>query len=314
MNYLLGVDAGGTKTKAVIIDENSNLITEALGGPANYHNIGLDSAVASVTGTITQILKNAKQSLNSLAWATVGIAGCDSQKDFGRLQSAFTKNGLTAISDRFTLVNDTVIGLYSGTVPPGIVVICGTGSNVYGENDHGEKATAGNWGQFLGDKGSGYSLGKHLFETSIEVYDGIITESTVLTELLEKRLGVKSAVDINDWYSETHPSVHEISDFAPLVIAASEEGDELAKQLVEAAIAELGKALVAVVKRLKMEDEPIRVVICGGLFQSKYFRTMFEGHATALVKRIRIIKPLVDAAVGAALMGKLNYSSSSSSV
>ncbi|HCS79417.1 TPA: hypothetical protein DIV55_06820 [Patescibacteria group bacterium] len=305
MNYLLGVDAGGTKTKAVIIDENSNLITEALGGPANYHNIGLDSAVASVTGTITQILKNAKQSLNSLAWATVGIAGCDSQKDFGRLQSAFTKNGLTAISDRFTLVNDTVIGLYSGTVPPGIVVICGTGSNVYGENDHGEKATAGNWGQFLGDKGSGYSLGKHLFETSIEVYDGIITESTVLTELLEKRLGVKSAVDINDWYSETHPSVHEISDFAPLVIAASEEGDELAKQLVEAAIAELGKALVAVVKRLKMEDEPIRVVICGGLFQSKYFRTMFEGHATALVKRIRIIKPLVDAAVGAALMGKL---------
>jgi len=314
MKYFLGVDGGGTKTKAVIIDENSNLITEALGGQANYHNSGLDIAVASVTSTITQVLKNANQPLSSLSWCTVGIAGCDSQKDFNRLQSSFSKGGLAEISNRFTLVNDTVIGLYSGTVPPGIVVICGTGSNIYGENDHGEKATAGNWGNFLGDKGSGFTLGKHLFETVIEVYDGIITETTVLTQLLEKRLGVKSAADINDWYNEVHPSVHEISDFAPLVIAASEEGDELAKQLVESTIAELGKALVAVTKRLKMEDEPIRVVICGGLFQSKYFRTMFEGHVTALVKHVRIIKPLVDAAVGAALMGKLNYSSSSSSV
>ena len=312
MKYFLGVDGGGTKTKAVIIDENSKLITEALGGPANYHNIGLDSTVANVTNTITQVLKNANQSLVSLTWCTVGIAGCDSQKDFGRLLSAFTKNGVSEISNRFTLVNDTVIGLYSGTVPPGIVVICGTGSNVYGENDHGEKAAAGNWGQFLGDKGSGFMLGKNLFETVIAVYDGIITEETGLTQLLEKRLGVKSAPDISDWYSEAHPSVHEVSDFAPLVIAAAEEGDELAKQLVETTIAELGKALVAVVKRLKMEDEPIRVVICGGLFQSKYFRTMFEGHVTALVKRVRIIKPLVDAAVGAALMGKLTYSSSSS--
>jgi N-acetylglucosamine kinase-like BadF-type ATPase len=112
-----------------------------------------------------------------------------------------------------------------------------------------------------------------------------------------------------DWYNDTRPSVREVSDFAPLVIAAAEEGDEIAKQLVDQTVAELGKAVSAVIRKLKMEDEATRVVILGGLFESKYFRAVFEGHVTALVKRVRIIKPLVDAAVGAAIMAREEWRS-----
>lgn len=303
MKYFLGVDAGGTKTKAVIIDENSNLLGEALGGPANYHNIGLVDAVTNVMSVIGQTIEKAKLSLEQLAWCAIGIAACDTPKDYERLFTAFTSESMLSLKDKLTLVNDTKIGLYSGTLPPGIVVICGTGCNVYGKNAYGEGAMAGNWGHFLGDKGSGYHLAKRFFEAVVAAYDGT-AETTQLTQKLEQRLNIKSPKDILDWYNETKPSIHIISDFAPVVIETAEEGDQVAKELVDKSITELGKAMLAVIKKLKMENEANRIVICGGLFENKYFRAVFEGHVTALIKRSRIIKPLVSQAVGAALMAK----------
>lgn len=304
MKYYLGVDAGGTKTKAVLIDESSQILGEVNGGPANYHNVGIVEAITNVEATIGQLLEKTNKSMTDITWATIGIASCDTPKDHAALLEAFSKGALNTISQRLTVINDAKIGLYCGTLPPGIVVVCGTGSNVYGINDHDDEASAGNWGYFLGDKGSGYILGKRMFEAVVEVYDGVREGPTKLTEAVEKRLSVKSSADINDWYSSTKPSVHEISDFAIPVLQAAEEGDVLARDLVDKSIKDLGKSLLAVVKKLKMEDDAVRIVIAGGLFESKYFRALFEGHATALIKRVRIIKPLVPMAVGAALHAK----------
>ncbi len=306
MNFFLGVDAGGTKTRAVVIDENSQLKAEALGGPANYHNIGLKQVVKNVYRTIEDVLSKALLKEEQVSWCTIGVAACDTQKDYEKLFSAFSSGELKTLAGKLTVVNDTKVGLYSGTLPPGIVVVCGTGCNVYGINSHGEEAYAGNWGHFLGDKGSGFQLAKRLFQAVIEAYDGT-SEQTSLTTKLLARLDVKTVTDMVDWSSEAKPSIHEVSDFAPLALEAAEEGDDVAKQLVDKTIAELGRALSAVVKRLKIADEYNRVVIVGGLFESKYFRALFEGHVTALLKRVRIVKPLVSPAEGAAVMAKAEW-------
>jgi N-acetylglucosamine kinase-like BadF-type ATPase len=250
------------------------------------------------------VTEKAHITLDHLTWSTIGITAFDTPKDYKQLSTGFTADeALAKIKNRLTLINDTKIGLYSGTTPPGIAVICGTGSNIYGINSHGEEAMAGNWGHFLGDRGSGYALAQKFFQAVVDAYDGV-GESTKLTQKLEARLHVKSPMDIVDWYNDIKPSVHIISDFAPLVLEAAEEGDEVAKQLVDKSIRELGRALKAVVVRLKMEAEPNRVVMCGGLFESKYFRAVFEGHVTAILARVRIIKPLVSQAVGAAIMAR----------
>ncbi|KKP59237.1 MAG: ATPase, BadF/BadG/BcrA/BcrD type [Candidatus Gottesmanbacteria bacterium GW2011_GWA1_34_13] len=303
MNYFLGLDAGGTKTRAVIIDENSQIKAEALGGPANYHNIGLEIAKINVFRTIESVLSKAYLQDDQITWCVIGIASCDTDLDHERLFSAFTTQEMAPFKNKITVINDSKIGLYSGTMPPGIVVVCGTGCNVYGKNDYGEGAMAGNWGYFLGDKGSGYYLAKRGFESIMQSYDGI-GEVTLLTKKLEKKLQITSAKQLMDWYNDTKPTIREISDFAPLVLEAAEEGDEIAKNLVDKTIAELGKAVKAVTKKLKMDNEANRIVICGGLFESKYFRAVFEGHVTAILTRTRIIKPLVPPAVGAAIFAK----------
>lgn len=309
MKYFLGLDAGGTKTRAVIIDENSKIMGEGFGGPANYHNIGLPQVNKNVYRTIEEVLSKAFLKEEQITWVTVGIAACDTPHDHERLLTSFTTAEMKTFSGKLTVVNDTKIGLYSGTLPPGIVVVCGTGCNVYGENAHGDEAWAGNWGPFLGDRGSGYHLAKKLFETVVAAYDGT-GEQTALTKKLEERLHVTSPIDILDWYNDTKPSIHEISDFAPLVLETAEEGDEVARQLVDLNLTELGHALAAVVRKLKMEEDANRVVIVGGLFESKYFRALFEGHVTALLKRVRIVKPLVSAAVGAAIMARAEFEKS----
>lgn len=309
MQYFLGLDAGGTKTRAVIIDENSQIKGEALGGPANYHNIGLAQVSKNVYRAIEEVLSKSFLKEEEITWTTIGIASCDSPKDYKALNKIFTSDQMSFLSSKLTLVNDTKIGLYCGTTPPGIVVVAGTGCNVYGVNSHGEEAFAGNWGHFLGDRGSGYQLGKWMFQTVVGAYDG--TEvPTLLTKKLLSRIDVASAADIQDWYVESDPSIHEISDFAPLVIEAAEEGDETAKSILDKTVVELGRALRAVVTRLKMENEYNRVVVVGGLFESKYFRALFEGHVTALISRVRIVKPLVSAAVGAAIMAKSEWEKS----
>ena len=312
MNFFLGVDAGGTKIRAVIIDEASQIKAEEVGGPANYHNIGLKKTITNVYRAIAGVLSKAYLSENDITWATIGIAACDSQKDHERLFGGFTTDVMAGFAQKLTVVNDTKVALYSGTLPPALVVICGTGANVYGKNATGTGAMAGNWGYFLGDKGSGYILAQRMFQTIVEHHDGII-EAPFLATKLEKKLGVKSSKDISDWYNDAKPSIHEISDFAPLVIETAEEGDEVAKQLVDKTVQELGKALLAVVKRLKVETDYNRGVIVGGLFESKYFRALFEGHVTALLKKVRIVKPLVSAAVGAAIMAKQEWSKTLSS-
>lgn len=303
MNYFLGVDAGGTQTKAVLINEKSQILGSVNGGPANYHNIGLGETQKNVSAAILQLLQQTQISFAMLTWATIGITACDTQKDFDRLFEIFSTGSLKALAQKLTVVRDSVVGLFSGTKPPGIVVMCGTGAMVYGINEKGENASAGNWGYFLGDQGSGYMLGKRMFESVIAAYDGRL-ESTILTQKLEQKINVHSAADVLDWYNDTKPSVHIISDFATLVLTSAEQGDEVSKQLLDVTVSELGRATLAVIKRLYMQDEAVRIVLGGGVFESKYFRTLFEGYITALIKRARVIRPLVSPAVGAAIMAK----------
>lgn len=313
MNYFLGIDAGATKTKTVIIDENSKVVAEVLGGPANYHNIGITQTVANVTQTINEAIDAAKIKLSVIDWSVIGISACDTEKDHQVLLKGFSSGYLETWKDKLTVVNDTKIGLYTGTMPPGIVVVCGTGCNVYGKNAHGQGAMVGNWGHFLGDKGSGYNLGKRMFEKVVAAFEGT-GDPTLLMSKVEQKLSCRSPQDLMDWHNDTKPSVHEISDFAPLVIEAAEEGDDVAKQLIDDTVAHLGKAVMAVVAKLRMENEYNRVVIVGGLFESKYFRGVFEGHITALLKRARIVKPLVTTAVGAAILAKNKWEAKNKSV
>src|SRR5919199_617090 len=46
--FVLGVDGGGTKTRAVVMDEEGRILGEGLAGPSNPLRVGVQQAVASI--------------------------------------------------------------------------------------------------------------------------------------------------------------------------------------------------------------------------------------------------------------------------
>src|SRR4029078_9563288 len=74
-NSVVGVDGGGTKTEAVIIDANQRVIGEGRAGPSNPVRVGITAAAAAVREAIDDACASAKLRRGDLIGAEIGLAG-----------------------------------------------------------------------------------------------------------------------------------------------------------------------------------------------------------------------------------------------
>ena len=146
--YFGGVDAGGSKTLAVVVDERGRELGRGLAGSANYHTIGVDLAAAHVREALEAAAHAASGSL-PLAGLWIGIAGVDRADDrdlwLPRLQPL-------AATVRLSNDAELILSALAGGV--GVGLIAGTGSIAFGRDASGRTARAGGWGYLMGDEGS----------------------------------------------------------------------------------------------------------------------------------------------------------------
>src|SRR5215475_6372546 len=129
----LGIDGGGSKTVAVIVDADGNLLGQARAGSANHHAVGLTSAVANIHRAGRDAAERAGCSLPvSAGW--IGTAGLDSSSDYDLLVSH-----LYPLAARIRLTNDAELVLSVLDHAVGVALIAGTGAIAFGR-DH-----TGNW-------------------------------------------------------------------------------------------------------------------------------------------------------------------------
>jgi N-acetylglucosamine kinase-like BadF-type ATPase len=168
MNYYLGVDAGGSKTLAVITDETGTLLASGNSGPGN-HQINVDLAERNIQEAVNQALNQAGLQPHEIAVAWFGLAGADREADFRILRPMIHKLHFS----RYDIVCDTMIALRAGTTrPSGVVVICGNGMNCAGVNSLGESLQCGGFGYAYGDFGGGSELAVEAFRAVIRAWDG----------------------------------------------------------------------------------------------------------------------------------------------
>src|SRR5262245_7243189 len=140
----LGVDGGGTSTRAVLIDQNQGIISEGHDGASNPLRVGVEKAVENIWQAVDQACDRVDLSRADIVAAQFGIAGV--RRDDIRLSLKRRLQG-EIYTRNVDVVSDTEIALYGATEgAAGLVVIAGTGSNCLGQNEKGEKATAGGWG------------------------------------------------------------------------------------------------------------------------------------------------------------------------
>ena len=181
MRHVIGIDAGGTKTVALLADETGEVLAEARGGGANLQvqgELGVEKVLYEVIAAL-----GAPRPISAVC---LGIAGVDRPGERDVIRDVLHRLGL---GRRVRIENDAFIALVAGAPErTGIVVVAGTGSVAYGVDPAGTSARSGGWGYLLGDEGSAYWLGHAAVRRAIRAADGR-DGPTSLGEKVSAKLG-----------------------------------------------------------------------------------------------------------------------------
>jgi len=271
--YLLAVDGGGSKTAVMIASLDSSgkidILGRGRGGPSNLRLTGKQQALASLDKAVDEALLEASLEGVTVDCAVLALAGAtyiDVREEVHRWARQ------RELSLNVEVIHDAEPVLSSCTGDgPGIALIVGTGSVAVGLNAVGEKLTLGGWGHWFGDRGSGYDLGRQALSAIAEASDGI-GQKTAISDLVLERLGITEPRQILRVMSTRGDLRREVAALAPLVQAAAAMQDEVANRIVQNAINEAAKLVVAVVKRLGFEN-PYPLAVAGGVIcSSQQFR------------------------------------------
>src|SRR5947199_3182138 len=227
--HVLGIDAGGTKTVCLLADDRGRVIAEARGGAANLHASG----ELEVEKVLHDVMETAiGDRAVTPAAVCLGIAGVDREDEARTVRAIMRRIGYKS---RVVVVNDALIALAAGAGDaPGIVVIAGTGSIVYGRNARDEAARAGGWGHIIGDEGSGYWIGREALAAVMRAADGRGPETRLGGDIL-----AHFAVDDESRlprivYDRDQPRMS-VAALGPIVERAAELGDAVATTLLQRA-------------------------------------------------------------------------------
>ena len=247
---LVAVDAGGTRTRAVVVRPPGQCLGYAVAGSGNPIAVGPQGAAASVAESVTGALRRAEVPGTQIRLVVLAMAGA------GRGQASLAAEirgrlAGTGVDAPLVFESDLLATYFSGTHrPDGYAVIAGTGAGAIRVEDGRQVAVADALGWLLGDEGSGFWIGQRVVRAALADLDGR-GPSTALTPLMLARLGVPAPADAADREPimavvralYAGPPVR-LADFAGLVFEAG--GDGTAGRILDDAAAALARTLGAV--------------------------------------------------------------------
>ncbi len=258
--FVVGIDAGGTQTTALLANGEGEVLAQVKGPGANLQTHG----ELGVEKTLDDLIEQLGPPGRPAAFC-IGMAGVDRPKDAELMNGILRRLGFR---DNSRVVNDAAIALAAGSPTcRGIVVIAGTGSMAYGIDPAGTTARASGLGHVMADQGSSYWFGEQALRAAIKSSDGR-GQKSLLEEGVLAALGATVVSDLVPVVYEQRLGTAEIADLAPLVEMAANEGDEAATLIRDQGILELRASAAAVHRQLDFQDGAVRFVMAGGAFKA----------------------------------------------
>ncbi|AFZ02656.1 N-acetylglucosamine kinase [Calothrix sp. PCC 6303] len=333
MEYILGIDGGGSKTVCVLMDIQGKIWGRGEAGASNYQTIGVSATFQSIEAAIfsatAEALGKIEHRINNLSDKIKVTAICLGLAGVARIQDREVVESIVAdlqislnfcveweldLRRKIIICHDALIALVGGIGNDiGIVVAAGTGSIIFGINQQGITKRVGGWGYLLGDEGSAYKIAVTGLQMAMQFYDGR-GKATSLLKGFQSYLKLQNMEDSVEVVYRSGWGVKEIAGLAIIVDNAAVEGDEIANQIIDEAVRELVKATSVVIDALgfslhsqvnKQESNDIfEIVTVGSVWQSKSrMRERFIQSVTTIYPNAKIILPRFEPAYGAALLG-----------
>ncbi|HEY2037372.1 MAG TPA: BadF/BadG/BcrA/BcrD ATPase family protein [Steroidobacteraceae bacterium] len=261
MTYFLGIDAGGTSTRAALADD-THVLGRAKSGSIKLMRVSAVQAEANLRWLIAELTKSSGIAITEVASTCVGIAGNSVSSVTGwvwQTLGPILRGDLCVCGD----VDIALDAAFPGEA--GVLVIAGTGSNILGRTSQGELVTVGGWGPLLADEGSGHWIGQQALREALRQQD---------EQGSSKLLNALAAEWRADMLEQLVEIAHAIPppDFAALtssVVAMAAKSDPLAKAVLRAGGRALGRdASLALRKMLALEPAaPRRVAYTGSVLE-----------------------------------------------
>lgn len=306
--YLLGIDVGGSRTRALVADSAGRVLGFGEAGPGNHEVVGYDGLFAAMRDALSRALAELDPAPGAgplsprdlhFAGAGFGVAGFDWESERAETMAAIARLGLSCPVE---LRNDAALGLAAGASEGwGINISAGTSNNCYGRARNGREGRISGAGAAFGENGGAAEI---LGAALVCINHARILRGppTALTAALCARAGVRDADALVEGLAcrRIAPSVDWVSE----VFETARAGDVVARGLIAWAGRELGESAAAVVRQLGLERETFDVVLSGSLFG--YEPGLEDGVAAVLVEAApgaRLVRLAAPPVIGAAVLG-----------
>jgi N-acetylglucosamine kinase-like BadF-type ATPase len=292
--HVLGIDAGGTKTVALLSDHSGEIVGEGRAGGANLQTEGELQVEKVLHDVIEQAMGDRRDAPDTVC---LGMAGVDRDSDGRVIRGIMQRLGFR---QNALIVNDALIALVAGAgASPGVVVISGTGSIAYGVSHRGLAARAGGWGPTLGDEGSGYWIGRRALEAVVRDVDGRGPRTALTESVLEYFSLSRPDLLVSEIYHQPHGR-RAIASLGPVVDHARVDGDIVAAEIMIDAADELANAATSVITRLEMRGEQFPILLAGGMLKrSEWLAAEIERRMEEVAPRSDVLPLTQEPVIGA---------------
>ncbi|MCA8087202.1 BadF/BadG/BcrA/BcrD ATPase family protein [Burkholderia cenocepacia] len=247
--FAIGIDGGGTGTRAVLADRHGRELAQGRGGPSGL-GLGIERAWASIGAACADAFTQAGLAFDwSQCALGCGLAGVNNAAWLAAFRAQAPLGALAIESDAYT----TVVGAHGGA--PGLIVALGTGSIAAALDAAGACRIAGGFGFPSGDEASGAWLGVRALAYAQQALDGRVPRDAFATALLAET-GAQDRDALVQWSCDANQTIY--ARLAPIVFA--HRSHPVARALIAQAGDEIGKMIDAL-----DPQHALPVALCGGL-------------------------------------------------
>ena len=251
IDYLIGVDGGGTGTRVRLARLDGTALAQASGGPSALAR-GIDNAWATVDGAVQHAFSQIGITAVPRANCAIGLGLAGVHNKTWKAAFIAANPGYAAIAldtDGFT----TLMGAHGGR--PGAIVAIGTGSVGEALLPDGRRLEVGGWGFPAGDEASGAWMGLRALNHIEQVLDGRAEGCAFAQQVIEACGGGRDAIQV--WLGRATQT-----DYAALahIVVAHGAGDATARAILEHA----GHEVAGIARALDPQCR-LPLALCGGL-------------------------------------------------
>ncbi|MBE6030130.1 MAG: hypothetical protein E7225_00845 [Clostridiales bacterium] len=302
MDYVLGIDAGGSKYLVKAATLEGKVIGEYITDSSRLY----DDESKYMRQYVPEIVYEALEALgldsDNCKYLVCGSSGVDSPQEQLEFDEAYAKIGLPCPT---LVVNDTEIALYAACGGKGVLVIAGTGSIAAGKNSKGESTRTGGWGVDINsDQGSGRDITLRAMLYVSYYLDGIIElEESELVKMIVDEFNVDANWLSN--FSGDFRSYPEVVKKVPIMVdRAYEMGDPFAEEIMHRTIGALSWLGTATADKLKLaEEESFKMSLWGSVgLKSPHIYPNVKAVWEKKYPNVEVVYPSCGAADGAVKM------------